>query len=877
RLHLVEFKATTAEYKGGGIVQSSPLAAGRRLVNRRFASIVDSWEFILEGAGSQDASFEALATLIALLEEAADYWTDPRQKTPVWIERKADNETNKQYAFISQGRVPEIPDVYGIEFDQLHMLEMTLTVEHDHWRSTQPGEDGTAVPIVLNSWRYVGDYEAKLLALAYAPDALWPLDETSGTTAANATPAGSTLDGTYNNVNLNQGLFVDGSPAALIADAPSFPAVDYISLSGAGIVALFDWDEGTFLAWVMATTTPYGDTRVICDWQSSDGDNRLYCYVDTKDDTIYVEYKRGGTVLTAQAGNVPLYEWTAVTITWSASADRLRLYVDRTMVQELADLPSFTDALLLAYLGASIDSDVSLFGLMSHAALWDTELTQAQVEEVVDLGTTQTTSTGEDVHIANAATSVNLTHVYTYDASIATFSANLAYNEGGFNLLPATVQANDYVAFARAPALPFNNLVFLIDTPGAGYTITWQYSTGTSTWASLTPFQDHTNQLKTAGVVSLHFNPPSAWAAGTVNSVSAYWIRGLVSAPSSPTTPTQDLSFVYTTRTPYVEILAGQITGDLDAQARIMLRNRSHRRTSTALNLFTNRVICGLRSYVDDDLFNAYINLSDRDRTAGVVNTGTNMSFTTDITAPTGRRITWAPTGATALQARVIITFGPGLAPYYHGRFHAYIRATQSAGNAGDIGVQLRSYDQDSSTPGYVSTIQYFVSLGTFELLDMGEVVLGQHLKQGEVSLSTRLEIWSLSTSGTPDLYLYDVILMPVDEWFADLVDKDGSAYSSIGNVGDYWRTLDIDGITYPKAGICRATIVGEEEGGAIITLWRRQSMSNEPIFRRTRGQRLWFLCGRLNAANDMRYEPAIVHTVRAQKSQRYLIHRGSR
>ena len=103
-------------------------------------------------------------------------------------------------------------------------------------------------------------------------------------------------------------------------------------------------------------------------------------------------------------------------------------------------------------------------------------------------------------------------------------------------LLPATPAINDAAYFAHKEI--FSELKLNIATAKVGtYTITWEYSQGSSTWAALTDVTDGTNGFTTTGTNSLTYSIPADWATDTINSAGPYyWIRARISAFTSTTT-----------------------------------------------------------------------------------------------------------------------------------------------------------------------------------------------------------------------------------------------------------------------------------------------------------------------------------------------------
>jgi hypothetical protein len=73
---------------------------------------------------------------------------------------------------------------------------------------------------------------------------------------------------------------------------------------------------------------------------------------------------------------------------------------------------------------------------------------------------------------------------------------------------------------------PFNALSLQQTIGSSSAAWTWEYSTGTSTWAALTTLVTGIIPSVAVGVHCTTWNPPGDWAVGTVNAVAnTYWIR----------------------------------------------------------------------------------------------------------------------------------------------------------------------------------------------------------------------------------------------------------------------------------------------------------------------------------------------------------------
>lgn len=96
-------------------------------------------------------------------------------------------------------------------------------------------------------------------------------------------------------------------------------------------------------------------------------------------------------------------------------------------------------------------------------------------------------------------------------------------------LLPAGPAVNDAYYFGGRG--PFSTLTLNIGTAGAGdWTITWEYWNG-SAWVALAGVTDNTTHFRAAaGNRTMVFTQPSDWVRSTIGGLTAFWIRGRVSA-----------------------------------------------------------------------------------------------------------------------------------------------------------------------------------------------------------------------------------------------------------------------------------------------------------------------------------------------------------
>ena len=152
---LKNWKPESAKYKGGGSMQDSPLADGRRIVNKQFDNVMDTFDLILS-TNTVDGAVEGLNKLRRLIERAADFWIENWQDNVVYLVCQYRGETNPRYASIVKGRIPNDEFPFGqlflksgIRGRRRSTSEITFICEHLIWQSTIPGTgDDTAVSAV---------------------------------------------------------------------------------------------------------------------------------------------------------------------------------------------------------------------------------------------------------------------------------------------------------------------------------------------------------------------------------------------------------------------------------------------------------------------------------------------------------------------------------------------------------------------------------------------------------------------------------------------------------------------------------------------------------------------------------------------------------
>lgn len=480
----------------------------------------------------------------------------------------------------------------------------------------------------------------------------------------------------------------------------------------------------------------------------------------------------------------------------------------------------------------------------------------------------------DEVYASNKASFSNVTHVIAYDGTYEElqFATELPYYL--FGDPPASgriVYFGSKTTDSNVLGGTFSSLVFDLTQAGDDITVAWEYWNGSS-WTALT-VQDNTSAFHILGAKSVHWVIPATWTTTAVNGTTGYWVRARVTAiGSAPIAPIHDNRYIYTVNLPYVEISEDEINGDLAALMKVKWNNRADD-LSTNLSLQLDRLVCGLRSVDRGTNFNAYLNISDVQTLFGVTITkDVDGSWGTSIRTPTNRSLVISYASGARLNTwndLVTFTFSNTVARDYYGQYRAFVRCYKYG--AGSNNWQLRLRTVFGSGGGKVDTKAIFPTTGQeWEVLDFGQISIPtiQVAQQaGNVGDQLSLIVQGYNTATGVGLQLFDLILIPHDEWATDAIAPELATTATTDVKGSYY--MDLDSLSNPKANFMA---LNRNAAGQIVS--RYQAINNGPaILQRGRTQRLWFLG--MSYENFWRGYPEIAGSVEVFKQQRYLGFRG--
>lgn len=466
--------------------------------------------------------------------------------------------------------------------------------------------------------------------------------------------------------------------------------------------------------------------------------------------------------------------------------------------------------------------------IVEREPYWRGVIPMSALPTALTIGAPQAPGTQADAteqYITNFRDTFALTHIYNEDNSLGTFSANLiASSSFNYYTVAATPALNDAVYFGSTQG-PFRQVVINIGVAGVfNAAMTWEIWTGAAWVSTVNYISTDTLALQSGSApVGTHLivvESPVGWATTTINGVSAYWIRVRITSFTSWTTsPTQTGQVVYNPRDAYISVANTQIDGDVDAIGLLKYFHQVNRSDGLAFIAF------GIKSHGLTSFISRF-NFGAGNPAAWTITNGSDTTTVADTQSPGGSRASCTFTGTTAAAERVrVSTVTNQNIIDLQGRYHAYLRCQQIGGTVGAVSVYLRQTyalitDGPAVSPKAVG--------GGIEILDLGAIeILGSRILGAETgNLDLRLSIIASATSTTPDLYIYDLCLIPTDEYALAGNITDGTVIADERTTG-----LDFDGGLFRDGEIVYKGGTDGSEATSVIANWehRGQAMRLPP------------------------------------------------
>lgn len=796
-----------------GIWSQSAYSPGRRMVYQTYDNTIDTFS-INARKETQDQAIAALRALRKLLIKANRYWVDTQQYSPVWIEARGDCETETRYALIRDHRMPEDRNPHATPFSNngsgSAVLDgLTLTIEHAGWRSQPPGVGECVLLSALSEF-----YEATTLEVSVA--------------------AGS--DDAY--------VFLDDPSRIFLTD------VD-LNLGSYGFY------EATVVGLrFLNITVPQGahilDAYITFECAVADVGEAALCKILGYNGDMSTFANRAD-FLTKYANVLPNYvEWNSGIKSWQLGNPYIVPGL-APVIQAMVDQPGWTlgfDAgIFIADNGSNTGTGYKRAAAFENLTYDPAKLTIKYITTTNTYGQEQTCL--DQVFLSNKQNKANITDVYTYDASLAAFSANLANNSGLFDLLTNPVADQDILYLGCDNSFvdggPFDNLIFDVVTAaiytGAAYS-EWEYWDGAA-WSPLLVSDTTTlgvGAFSKEGVGSVHWIPPADWTAVAVNGVTAYWVRLIVTITAPPgdsiSTPEHENRSIYTSVLAGALVANAQLLGDLRAAAKIALHVRSAAAAEgepTEPYGHLNSVYLATRPVKGDGLFTPYLNCGLQNPSglifASYPDDG-EAALTARITAPSGVALNLVPSGVLADELIGTFQFDGALAQEYYGKFRVFARVYQDGGVDGDFVLTLNVRNGSTSTVKVLGGLSPTADLD-FQVLDFGPLTLPNNLIAGnELADLLVIDLVADVIDNTGELWVYDLILFPLDDWGGEFTTIDETQTATYIGVD---QTLNVDSYGNPRAPR-RAYVTNQSD---VIAAWYK-TRCNTPLSLPTEEHKIW-------------------------------------
>jgi hypothetical protein len=257
---------------------------------------------------------------------------------------------------------------------------------------------------------------------------------------------------------------------------------------------------------------------------------------------------------------------------------------------------------------------------------------------------------------------------------------------------------------------------------------------------------------------------------------------------------------------------------------------------STQEDLGSNRLLVGARSYERGDAFTAYLNCADEQNPAGVTVAvgGLNVAFINRVESPTGRTVIYTPPGIQARENKFSISLDNTIGPDFYGTYRVFVRAYQNGGSDGDIIFWFGVRGGSGRPITYSSSAEMWAG-DDFYPYDMGVYTIDPPSTYAYNAVAFYIDMECTTGAAIPSAHFYDVVLIPADEWIADIYDTSSTREASMIDR----RSLDIDSVTFPKNE--HLAMLRDVTTGHIRTQYTNVTPS-PPVMQSSGRQRLWFL-----------------------------------
>lgn len=397
------------------------------------------------------------------------------------------------------------------------------------------------------------------------------------------------------------------------------------------------------------------------------------------------------------------------------------------------------------------------------------------IGSALTLGASDGAASPTRVHISNSRDDVNITDFKQDDGG--------AYTDlsAGDTLFPAVVAQNDRLLIGSTDQQPKHIVLPILGTAGDLTTTTYTLSyyngaamtalvLGTDYTCYPGPTLEDCLEQATEDIV-INIRPPSNSAKVAIDGSTAYWteLKETNAAPSYATNPVQHATVaIYAQSHPYVEIPAATIKGDSPPTFLFRMRHAAggdeNERWSSTSRILMGVKASGLTKFVSN------LNAGEDDNPAEWTTTQkTDATKTALAKAPAGQYCHVDFSGDSTWQSRVEFK-GDDILDEWEDEYIAIVRCEQTGGAAGDIEIKLRTfigdtddYDMQVDTPKFkLEGVDQGPEAADLGLLTIPFTKVMYNDSLGATDLI--FQIMAQRTTGSGELKIYDLILIPIRE-----------------------------------------------------------------------------------------------------------------
>jgi len=891
-----------------------------------FDNIVDT--FTLAGTfKDQDDAIYYLQELRRLLEKAVSYWVADWQNEPVWLEFRGSNETNTRYAIIKGYQSTEDPNPFSQPMFSCpsSIDDFTLVIEHSLWSAQEPGSpecalirDGgllcsglefngttTYVMVVADATINNAHYSTFEVAMWFRA---YDWGEGDAGVLIDKYTAGSPGNGWYLGLDESEsGIYMRVECATSPAEAAiqfhpdgewHFVAAMYDGGAGSKTPRLWlDGEEGTYLKQISGVGA-----------EQDDSGTNLYignegaAHAATFDGTIgWIRLGAGGVV----TGGASSFTVPARCYGYSVRYALPKAFwlmndgYDNTTVKDWGG--NANDGTITDPAGVTWSIPYSCGGPRTAKCLGVSEY----------VGNTP----DHEVTVSNHFSAHPLQFIYIYDQSLGNWYGNYI-NDIDYELFPVAFANSDAIFFGNSES-PFWNLIFSTNVV-AGHTLTYYYWNGAG-WTAFTAdeYRDMTNDLHTGGINSISWlqkNVVNWVGTGNLNTIyggsapdeTAWWIKIEITGIGYFNPEQQDVP-VYSACWNTIRIDDSVIKGDVPAHLNLSLEVQSwfvDDAPEEDEEYNVSRILIGARSVSRGSNFSSIIPLDSTEHVRGVTVVTYGGGIGSTIYSSCGK-------GAPKTSATDEKVFGiqfdsvdPNHEDYsasreYQGTYRIFVRYARISGAATNLKMRyvLSTYGVVSGELveeirgdkwAYLESDRLYgalADLGTVTWPPRAESYFGStdpRDKFGGYAQESCLDFEVFDVAASTQVYYYDVILIPVDEWSADIYAYStgiGKGYIASGPV-EIPSLVQLDSLYNPKK-ILRAfeRRAGSSDEYSVIGAHYNVITSDRMKVSPNSDQLLHLLIGSYNIGYpDVWHScPGMVLKARLLKGERYLSMRGNR